>query len=115
MERLGYYNDDLLVQHEAETKRRHKLRDEVLEKWKLDAKTIKDDSEDMLQKEARSNSPNRKLSPHRRRIRQSNNLVGLLGQNRKLAACQSRTAKNGTLNRWRILQKRCNNSFSYKT
>jgi len=51
--RLGYYNDDLLVQHEAETKRRHKLQDEVLQKWKLDAKSIKHENEDMLQKEAR--------------------------------------------------------------
>ncbi|MCL1883477.1 MAG: hypothetical protein FWF81_06985 [Defluviitaleaceae bacterium] len=53
MGRLGYYNDDLLVQHEIEAKRRHKLQDEVLEKWKLDIKTIKFENEDMLEKEAR--------------------------------------------------------------
>gem|GEM_PF-287373 len=53
MARLGYYSDDLLIQHEAEAKRRHGLQDEVMEKWKTDAKTIRTDNEDMLQKEAR--------------------------------------------------------------
>jgi hypothetical protein len=53
MARLGYYNDDLLIQHEAEAKRRHGLQDEVLEKWKKDANNIKEENETMLQKEAR--------------------------------------------------------------
>ena len=53
MGRLGYYNDDLLVQHEAEASRRHKLQDEILEQWKRDAKKIQEENETMLQKEAR--------------------------------------------------------------
>jgi hypothetical protein len=53
MVRLGYYNGDLLVQHEAEAKRRHGLQDEVLEKWKKAANGIKEENETMLQKEAR--------------------------------------------------------------
>ena len=54
MRRLGYYNDDLLVQHEAEAKRRHQLQKAAMEKYKLDAKNIKEEDCDMLQKEARA-------------------------------------------------------------
>jgi len=52
--RLGYYNEDLLVQHEAEAKRRYQLQDAIIEKYKLDAKSIKEEDGDMLQKEARA-------------------------------------------------------------
>ena len=54
MGRLGYYNDDLLVQHEAEAKRRHQLQKAAMEKYKLDAKSIQEEDGDMLQKEARA-------------------------------------------------------------
>ena len=53
MARFGYFNEDLLALHDAEAKRRQNLQDEVLEKWKVDAKSIKAENEDMLQKEAR--------------------------------------------------------------
>ena len=53
MERFGYYDEDLLIQHEAEAERRRSLQDEVLESWKADAKKIKEKNETMLQKEAR--------------------------------------------------------------
>ena len=53
MARFGYYNEDLLALHDAEAKRRQNLQNEVLEKWKVDAKSIKAENGDMLQKEAR--------------------------------------------------------------
>ena len=53
MGRLGYYNEDLLNQHEAEAKRRYALQKEVMDKWKADAKAIMAEDESMLQKEAR--------------------------------------------------------------
>ena len=51
--RLSYYNEDLLIQHEAEARRRYALQDEVLNNWKASAKTIKEENETLLQKEAR--------------------------------------------------------------
>ena len=53
MGQLGYYNEDLLSQHDAESTRRYKLQDEILESWKADAKAIQEENETMLQKEAR--------------------------------------------------------------
>lgn len=51
--RLGYYDAELLLQHEAEARRRYRLRKEILRSWRADAKIIRQENESMLQKEAR--------------------------------------------------------------
>jgi hypothetical protein len=51
--RLGYYDEELLIQHEVETRRRINLQDEVLGDWKADAKKIREENVTMLQREAR--------------------------------------------------------------
>lgn len=53
MGRLGYYDPELLLQHEAERRRRYRLRKEILHSWRSDAKIIWQENESMLQREAR--------------------------------------------------------------
>ena len=50
MGRFGYYDNGLLQQHDNDEKRRNSLRRDVLEKWKVTAKTIKAEDESLLQR-----------------------------------------------------------------
>jgi hypothetical protein len=40
---FGYYSAEMFILHDAEEKRRRKLVGGVMEKWKLTAKTIKEE------------------------------------------------------------------------
>ena len=50
---FGYYDNGLLQQHDNEEKRRNSLRRDVLEKWKVTSKSIKEEEDSLLQREAR--------------------------------------------------------------
>ena len=53
MGRLGYYSEDLLIQHEVEERRRYKLQRKIKGNWKADAKAIRLENKSLLQREAR--------------------------------------------------------------
>ena len=53
MDIFGYYDEELFLQRKAEAERREKLQKEILEKWRKTAKSIQEENETMLQKEAR--------------------------------------------------------------